>query len=426
MPQLVIEGTQWGDEGKGKLTDYLAQSSDVVCRFQGGNNAGHTIIFNNNKFALSLVPSGIFSPLIKNVLANGCVINPKALLAELHALEERGIKEYHLYISDRAQVVLPYHIDLDGAYEGMLQENKIGTTKKGIGPCYEDKAARRGIRIGDLINPKYLKERLTSALAIKNKELDMFGLRPYSFEPLYQDLLKYGEILKPFICDTSILLNDEIKKGSRILFEGAQGAMLCLDHGSYPYVTSSSPLASSIPLNAGIAPKYIDNVLGIAKSYTTRVGEGPFPSEQNNVLGDLIREKGHEYGTVTHRPRRVGYLDTVVLNQTIRVSGVDNFALTLLDVLTGIHPLKICYAYNLDGKVINYIPSDVDTYKRCIPLFEELRGWDEDITNVKSYDALPFGAQEYILRIEKLTGIPVAIFSVGPDRLQTVIRKEVF
>lgn len=426
MPQLVIEGTQWGDEGKGKLTDYLAQSSDVVVRFQGGNNAGHTILFNNNKFALSLVPSGIFSPLIKNVIANGCVVNVKSLVNELHALEERGIKEYQLYISDKAQVVLPYHIDLDGAYEGMLQNNKIGTTKKGIGPCYEDKASRRGIRVGDLINPKYLKERLEGALKIKNAQLISFGLKPYLFDDLYCELLKYGEIIKPFICDTSILINQEIKNNKKILFEGAQGAMLCLDHGSYPFVTSSSPLASSVPINTGIAPRYINNVLGIAKAYTTRVGEGPFPSEQVNTLGDSIREKGHEYGTVTHRPRRVGYLDTVVLNHTIMVSGVDNFALTLLDILTGVHPLKICYAYNLDGKVINYIPSDVDTYKRCIPLYEELRGWDEDISNVKSYDTLPFGAQEYILRIEKLTNTPVAIFSVGPDRLQTVIRKEVF
>lgn len=426
MSIVVCEGSQWGDEGKGKVTDYLAQNADVVVRFQGGNNAGHTIIFNGNKYALRLIPSGIFSKNTKNVLANGMVINPKAFFEELKMIEDAGFKDYHLYISNRAHVIMPYHIDLDGALEEFLSDEKIGTTKKGIGPCYTDKAARIGIRIGDLLNPEQLRKRLATTLAFKNMELKMFNKSTYDFDTLYNECLEWGKKLKPFVCDTSILLNEEIKKNSKMLFEGAQGAMLCLDHGTYPYVTSSSPTASSIPLNCGIPPYEVKTVLGIAKAYTTRVGEGPFPTELVNELGSKIREKGHEYGTVTKRPRRIGYFDTVALNHAIRISGIKYLSIMLFDVLSGIKDLKICYAYELDGKMINYIPSTLEEYQKCKPLYLNMKSWNEDISHVRSYDELPENAKAYLRKIEELTNTKIAMFSVGPDRTQTVVLKDLF
>ena len=426
MSIVVCEGSQWGDEGKGKITDYLAQQADVVVRFQGGNNAGHTIVFNGHKYALRLIPSGIFSENTKNVLANGMVINPEAFFEELKMIEDAGFKNYKLFISNRAHVIMPYHIDLDGAIEEFLSDSKIGTTKKGIGPCYTDKASRVGIRIGDLIDEEQLKNRLKTTLAYKNMELQMFHKKTYDYDEMLQKCLKWGKQLKPFICDTSILLNEEIKKNSKILFEGAQGVMLCLDHGTYPYVTSSSPTASSIPVNCGIPPYEVKTVLCIAKSYTTRVGEGPFPSELKNELGDLIRERGHEYGTVTKRPRRIGYLDTVVLNHAIRVSGIKYLSIMLFDVLSNIDNLKICYAYELDGKVINYIPSTLNEYQRCKPIYIDMPSWKEDISKVTSYEELPENAKKYLKKIEELTNKEIAIFSVGPDRTQTIVLKDLF
>ncbi len=423
MPRLVLEGAQWGDEGKGKVTDYLAQKADVVVRFQGGNNAGHTIVFNGHKYALKLIPSGIFSPHIKNVLANGMVINVEALLSELATLESQGVKSYQLFISNRAQVLMPYHIDLDGASESVLGDHKIGTTKKGIGPCYQDKYARLGIRIGDLLDEEALKDRLETVLPLKNKELASYGLKTYNYDELFSLCRSWGEKIRKFVTDTSILLNEEIEKDSKMLFEGAQGVMLCIEHGTYPYVTSSSPTASSVALNCGIAPFYVDNVLGIIKAYTTRVGEGPFPSEQLNDIGNLIREKGHEYGTVTKRPRRIGYLDTVVINHAKRVSGIRHLSVMLLDVLTSV-PLKICYAYELDGKVINYIPSTLAEYKRVKPLYVEMESWTEDISNVKSFDELPENCKKYLKKIEELTSLPIAMFSVGADRNKTIVLED--
>lgn len=426
MAQLAIQGSQWGDEGKGKITDYLAQKADAVVRSQGGNNAGHTIVFNGKRFALRLVPSGIFSPHTINILANGMAINPDALLIELNQLESEGITNYNLFISDRAHVVMPYHIDLDGAIENKLGNSKIGTTKKGIGPCYTDKAARIGIRIGDLIDKDYLKTRLETVLLIKNLELASYGLKPYDFDELYAKALSWGEKLKPFIVDTSALINNLIRQNKKILFEGAQGAMLCLDHGTYPYVTSSSPCAASIPLNCGIAPKCLEHVLGIAKAYTTRVGEGPFPSELINSTGDDIRKKGNEYGTVTHRPRRIGWLDTAVLNYTRDISGTDSLALMLVDVLSVVDQIKICTGYMLDGKKIATVPSTLSAYQRCTPIYETMPSWKDDISNTKRYEDLPLNTKKYIERIEELTSLPVTIISVGPDRTQTIIRKELF
>ena len=426
MSTLVVVGSQWGDEGKGKITDYMAQEADVVVRSQGGNNAGHTITFDGNKYALRSIPSGIFNPKIKNVMANGMVINPKQMLEELKGLEERGIKDYQLFISNRAHVVMPYHQELDGAYEQFKGDKKIGTTKRGIGPCYADKANRIGIRIGDLINPESFKLVLKDTLTIKNMELKMLGLEPFDFDKIYNEYVQYGQEIKKYVCDTSLLLEEEIEKGSKVLFEGAQGVMLCLDHGSYPYVTSSSPTGASVPLNSGVAPKYINNILGICKAYTTRVGEGPFPTELDGDLAHYIRERGHEYGTVTKRPRRVGYLDCVALNYARRISGINYLALMLFDVLSGLETLKICYAYEMDGKIINTVPATLEEYQNCKPLYIEMPGWEEDITNVTSFDELPLNAQNYIRKIEELTKTEIVLFSVGPDRKQTIKLKEFF
>lgn len=424
--RLVVVGSQWGDEGKGKVTDFLGQKADVVVRSQGGNNAGHTILIGEEKFALQTIPSGIFNPHIKNVLANGMVINPKEALKELDNLEARGINNYQLFISNRAHVIMPYHIMLDGGYEALKGANKIGTTKKGIGPCYADKVNRIGIRVGDLINEESFKEVLTNTLPIKNKELAMLGLPTLEFSDIYNEYKEYGKRLSKYVCDTSYLLYEEIEKNSNILFEGAQGSMLCLDHGSYPYVTSSSPTAASVPVNCGIAPKFIDHCVGICKAYTTRVGEGPFPTELHNELGDLIRERGHEYGTVTHRARRVGYLDLVVVNYAKRISGIDSLALMLFDVLTGIDELKVCIAYELDGKEIKTIPATLNEYAKCKPIYIDLKAWHSDISKIRKYEDLPIEAKDYIETIEKYTNIPVDIISVGPERTETIIRRDVF
>lgn len=426
MSTCVVMGSQWGDEGKGKITDFLACEADVVVRYQGGNNAGHTIVIDGVKYALQSIPSGIFNPHIVNVVANGVVLNPRAFLEELHGLEARGITNYQLKISDRASLIMPYHLMLDGASENLKGDKKIGTTKKGIGPCYTDKASRIGLRAGDLLEPDFFKERLHEALLIKNKELEMYGLDKVNEEEIYNEYMGYAKELAPFICDTSVLLNKYLEEDKKVLFEGAQGAMLCLDHGTFPYVTSSSPLASSIPLNAGIAPKYINTVVGIAKAYNTRVGAGPFPTEIEGDLASLIRERGHEYGTVTKRPRRVGYLDLVVLKNAVRLSGVTSWSLMLFDVLTGIEELKVCTSYSLDGKEVDYEPGCLSVFERCKPIYTTLPGWTEDISNCKSFEELPENAKKYIEFIEKETKVSVDMISVGADRNQTIVRKKVF
>ena len=426
MSTCVVMGSQWGDEGKGKITDFLAQEADVVVRYQGGNNAGHTIVIDGVKYALQSIPSGIFNPHIVNVVANGVVLNPKAFLEELHGLEARGITNYQLKISDRASLIMPYHLMLDGASENLKGDKKIGTTKKGIGPCYTDKASRIGLRVGDLLEPAYFKERLHDALLVKNMELKMYGLSEVHEDEIYNEYMVYAKELAPFICDTSVLLNKYLEENKKVLFEGAQGAMLCLDHGTFPYVTSSSPLASSIPLNAGIAPKYINTVVGIAKAYNTRVGAGPFPTEIEGELASIIRERGHEYGTVTKRPRRVGYLDLVVLKNAVRLAGVTSWSLMLFDVLTGIDELKVCTKYELDGSIIDYEPGTLSRFERCRPVYTTLKGWTEDISNCKNYDELPENAKKYIEFIEEETGASVDMISVGADRNQTIVRKKVF
>ncbi len=423
---VVVVGTQWGDEGKGKVTDFLATQADVVVRSQGGNNAGHTIIFNHQKFALHFLPSGILNPKVTNYMTNGMVIEPKAFFQELEGLKSMGITSFNLHISDRAHVIMPYHIALDGILENLKGSEAVGTTKKGIGPAYTDKVSRSGIRIGDLLHPEMFKNRLKANLNFTNRLLSALGEKTYQFDDLYQEYLEYGKQLAPYVTDTSLLLNQEIDNGKRILFEGAQGVMLCVEQGTYPYVTSSSPSASAVPLNAGISPMAITDVVGVTKAYSTRVGGGAFPTEFEDDISRQIREVGHEYGTTTGRPRRIGWLDAVVLKHTKRVSGLTGLAIMLLDVLTGIETLKICSHYELDGQVINHVPGNYEDFTRVIPKYIELPGWVEDITQVQTFDELPLNAKNYLLTIEKLTGVPITLFSVGPDRKQTVVLKQIF
>ncbi len=415
MKRIVVVGTQWGDEGKGKITDYLAQKADVVVRYQGGNNAGHTVIFNGEKHSLHLLPSGILNPQNVNIMANGMVINPSALFDELTHL-----KNYQLFISDRAHVTLPFHLRIDQLQETKKGERKIGTTHKGIGPTYTDKAARLGLRVAEFINPERFKAYLNRVVPEKNIEFEAFGLPLIDQDELFVAYQTYAKFMKPLVTDTSILLNQFIDQGKLILFEGAQGVLLCLDHGTYPYVTSSSPTAASVPLNCGIAPWLVEGAIGVTKAYTTRVGEGPFPSEMNDELGQEIRIKGNEFGTTTGRPRRIGWLDTVILRHTKRVSGISYLAVTLLDVLDDIAEINIVTKYLLDDKEIDYIPADVETFKQCKPIYMTVPGWHEDITNVKSFGELPKAAQAYLHEIERLVGVKIAIFSVGPDRKQTI------
>jgi adenylosuccinate synthase len=419
--RLVVIGSQWGDEGKGKITDYFACRADMVVRYQGGNNAGHTVVFDGKKYSLQSIPSGIFNPKTKNVMGNGMVINPVSVIEELDRLHSQGITDYQLYISDRAAVVMPYHSALDGAYETLKGGSQIGTTKKGIGPAYSDKYSRVGIRMGDLLEPEYFAERLREALAIKNMELKMLGLQTFEFEAVYEQYMGLAKKIGHMICDTSALINKALESDQKVLFEGAQGMMLCIDHGTYPYVTSSTPSSASVPVGAGVSPKWIDNVLGVAKAYCTRVGEGPFPTELFDNRAEEIRERGHEYGTVTGRPRRVGWFDAVVARYVSRLAGIDSWALMLFDVLSGLDKVSICVGYEVDGEVIENPPATIAKLARCKPVLIELEGWKEDISDVKTFEALPEAAKAYVRKIEEVTGVKVGVISVGADRSKTII-----
>ena len=422
MASVVIVGSQWGDEGKGKMTDYLSQEADVVVRSQGGNNAGHSIVFEGKKFALRLVPSGIFGAKKLSVIGNGVVVNPKALLEEIHYLEDNGVDVSGLRISNRAHVTMPYHILLDKCEEKAKGDQKVGTTQKGIGPTYMDKVARIGIRMCDLLEKDTFEKKLRENLDLKNALFTkIYGVEPLKFDDIFDEYYQYGQELKKYVTDTSLLINDEMDADKKVLFEGAQGTMLDIDDGTYPYVTSSNPAAGGASTGAGVGPNRIDRVVGICKVYTTRVGEGPFPTELTDEIGDHIRETGHEYGVVTGRPRRVGWLDAVALRHAHRVDGLNYLSLNLLDVLSGLKTIKIARAYELDGKEINYYPASLEELDCCKPVYDELPGWDEDITNITKFDDLPENAKNYLKRIEELTDTPLATVSVGPDREQTMI-----
>ncbi|BAK81524.1 adenylosuccinate synthase [Candidatus Arthromitus sp. SFB-rat-Yit] len=420
MNSLIVVGTGWGDEGKGKLTDYLSSKFDVCVRYQGGNNAGHTIKFNNKHFALNLIPSGIFNSTTMNILSNGMVIDLKVLIKELNSLISQGINCENLYISNRAHIIFPYHIALDEIFENLKGDKKVGTTKRGIGPCYVDKYMRIGIRFGDLLNKNSFYEKLSLNVDYANKLLSLFGNTTFDKDEIFNEYMSYINIIKTKIIDSSVFITNALNENKKVIFEGAQGIMLCLDHGTYPYVTSSSPSASSVALNCGIAPQYIQKVLGITKAYSTRVGEGTLPTEIFCEISKKIRKIGNEYGTTTGRKRRIGWLDTVILKHGKRISGITDLAITLLDVLTGFEKLKICIAYELDGKTIDFIPSSIEEFSRCKPIYIELDGWSEDITQIKSFNDLPDNAKKYIKTIENITKIKISIISVGPDRNQTI------
>ncbi len=420
MPTVVVVGTQWGDEGKGKITDFLAESAEVVARYQGGNNAGHTILIDNKKYKLTLIPSGIFYNEKLCVIGNGTVINPGALIEEIAYIQENGFSTANLKISDRAHVILPYHLLLDKLEEERKGANKIGTTGKGIGPCYMDKAARSGIRMADLLDAKEFERKLRHNVKEKNSLIEqVYEGQGVDVEEILATYLGYAEKLRGFVTDTSVVLNDMIDQGKRVLFEGAQGVMLDIDHGTYPFVTSSNPSAGAVCIGSGVGPTKIHQIIGVAKAYTTRVGDGPFPTELNNAIGDQIRETGHEYGTVTGRPRRVGWFDSVVVRHARRVSGITGLSLNSLDVLTGLETVKICTSYRYRGELIEHYPASLDMLNECEAVYEELPGWSEDITGVRSMEELPENTRRYVSRVSELTGIPISIFSVGRNREQT-------
>lgn len=422
MAGIVVVGSQWGDEGKGKITNFIAQNSDMVVRYQGGNNAGHTIYVDGQKFELSAIPSGIFNPNRLAVIGNGSVVNPKALLEELRGIQEKGVTTDNLRISDRAHVIFPYHILIDQLADARKGDGKIGTTGRGIGPTYMDKAARTGIRVVDLLDEAVLRERLTTVLAEKNELLEkIYNHEPLDLDELVAEFTDYGQQLKPYITDTTVIVNEYLDSNKRVLLEGAQGAMLDIDHGTYPYVTSSSPVGGGATIGAGIGPTKIDRVVGVAKAYTSRVGDGPFPTELFDEVGDRIREIGHEYGVVTKRPRRIGWLDTVVFRHAARIGGFTHLSLNSLDVLSGLKTLKIAVAYELDGQRIEHYPASLGDVRRVTPIYEELPGWDDDITGVKSREELPANAEAYLKRVEELIGVPLYTFAVGPSNEQTII-----
>ena len=427
MTSVVVVGTQWGDEGKGKITDFLSQDAEVIARYQGGDNAGHTIVIDGKKFKLQLIPSGIFYPEKISVIGNGVVVNPKSLVKELAYLHEEGVSTDSLRISDRAHVILPYHIELDRLQEESKGDNKIGTTIKGIGPAYMDKAARVGIRIADFLDRDVFAERLRINLEEKNRQFTkLYDAEALSFDDIFEEYYEYGQQIKQYVTDTSVILNDALDNGKRVLFEGAQGVMLDIDQGTYPFVTSSNPVAGGVTIGSGVGPSKIDKVVGVCKAYTSRVGDGPFPTELFDEVGDRIREVGHEYGTVTGRPRRVGWFDSVVMRHSRRVSGITNLSLNSIDVLSGLDTVKICVAYDLDGERIDHYPASLEQLKRCKPIYEELPGWSEDITGVRHLDELPENARNYVRRVGELVGVRISTFSVGPGREQTNILESVW
>ncbi len=425
MGTIVVVGTQWGDEGKGKITDILAEKAGLVVRFQGGNNAGHTIVIEDKTYKLHLIPSGVFNPGTMCVIGNGLVIDPEVLINEIKGLDLQGIDTSCIKISDRAHVIMPYHRRLD-ALEEEKRQVKIGTTKRGIGPAYFDKISRTGIRIGELINPEEFSARLKAVLESKNEIFEkIYGVEPMSFEEIYEEYSQYALLLKDKVADTSILIDQAVEQGKPVLFEGAQGVMLDIDHGTYPFVTSSNPTAGAVCVGAGIGPGRIDKVVGVVKAYTTRVGEGPFPTELFCGLAESLREAGGEYGTTTGRPRRIGWMDVVVMRHARRLNALTHIAITKLDVLSGLPTIKICTGYQLEGQVIQEWPASLGVLEKCQPIYEEMEGWPQDLSKIDRYEDFPPQAIAYVKRIEELAGVPISIVSVGPGRNQTKFLEEI-
>ncbi|MDD4985257.1 MAG: adenylosuccinate synthase [Dehalococcoidales bacterium] len=421
MSVIAVIGAQWGDEGKGKIVDLLAEKARVVVRFSGGDNAGHTVINQYGEFGLHIIPSGIFYPGVTCIVGNGVVINPEVLIGEISQLEQRGVDTGRLFISDRAHLIMPYHTLLDGLEEEARGGSAIGTTRKGIGPAFADKTARLGIRVGDLLEKEALLERLRFILESKNAILTrVYGIEPLSVDEIYSRYCRYGELLAPRIRETVGMLSEALDRNEPIMLEGAQGALLDPDFGTYPYTTSSSPLAGNSCLGSGIGPKQVKSILGVVKAYCTRVGGGPMPTELTDETGDAIRELAHEYGTTTGRPRRCGWFDAVATRFSARVNSLTGIAITRLDVLDTLPRLKICTGYKLEGKVINYFPASIAALNKCRPVYEELPGWLSPTSHVRDYEQLPTEARQYVARLEELTGCPANIISVGPEREQTI------
>ncbi|MCJ7689328.1 MAG: adenylosuccinate synthase [Clostridiaceae bacterium] len=428
MSAFVVLGAQWGDEGKGKMTDYLAEGADLVVRSQGGNNAGHTVVVGEKEYKLHLIPSGILYKDKLNVIGNGVVVDPKSLFEEIDYLEALGenINPERLIISDRSQVIMPYHRELDNLYEIARGKNDIGTTKKGIGPCYTDKFERSGIRVCDLLKKDVFKEKLKTSLSMKNDIITkVLGGKALDFDKIYTEYLEYAERMRPFVRDISVKIYDAIKSGKNVLFEGAQGTLLDIDYGSYPFVTSSNTIAGGVCTGTGIGPTMITNAIGIAKAYTTRVGKGPFPTELDDEVGEWIREKGFEFGVTTGRARRCGWLDLVILKTSARISGLTSFAVTKIDTLAGLPKIKMCVGYKFEGIVIDYFPASLEDLACCVPVYEEFDGWDTSIADARSYEELPKNAKIYLKRIEEFTGTKISIVSVGPKRDQTMVLTEI-
>lgn len=427
MASVIIVGTQWGDEGKGKIVDYLANKAQYVVRSQGGSNAGHTVVVDNVKYKLRLLPSGILHKDKVCIIGNGVVIEPKVFLSEIDGLIEKKVNMSNLKISNRAHVLMPYHKILDELQEEDLGENKLGTTKNGIGPCYMDKASRLGIRIVDLMNKEVFAKKLQFNVELKNKLLKkLYNHEGINYEELLKEYLEYAERLRPYVADTTTILNKAIKEKKNILFEGAQATMLDLDHGTYPFVTSSYPAAGGACTGSGVGPRKIDNVIGVVKAYSTRVGEGPFPSELFDDVGQFIRDKGGEYGTVTGRARRCGWLDACVIKYASYINGLDSVAITRLDILDELEKLKICVAYKYNGEILEDYPADLDILSKVEPVYEEFDGWKTSTTNIREYDKLPENAKKYLKRLSEVIDTEISIVSVGAGRDETIIIKDIF
>ena len=422
MTAVAVVGSQWGDEGKGKITDFLSNEAAYTVRSNGGNNAGHTIEINGQDFKMRLIPSGIFASKEGAVIGNGVVINPEVLFSELENLAEKGIDTSKLKISNRAHIIMPYHIKQDEYQEEAKGDQKIGTTKNGIGPAYMDKASRIGIRVCDLLEKDTFAAKLRVNLEQKNEVFTkIYGKPALKFEDIFAKYFEYGQKMRKYVTDTSVLVNDALDNDKKVLFEGAQGTMLDIDEGTYPFVTSSNTISGGIASGIGVGANRVKSVIGVCKAYTTRVGAGPFPTELLDETGDRIRETAHEYGTVTGRPRRVGWFDSVALRHAKRVSGINGLSLNLLDIFSGFDTIKIATAYELDGQKIDYYPASLKELDRCRPVYEELPAWKEDITAAKTWSDLPENAQKFLNRVSELVGIPLVTVSVGPDREQTIV-----
>ena len=425
MPALVLLGAQWGDEGKGKATDLLGDRVDYVVRYQGGNNAGHTVVIGDQKYALHLLPSGILSPNCIPVIGNGVVIDPAVLLQEIQGLNERGIDTSKLLISLNAHLITPYHRTIDKVTERFLGKAKIGTTGRGIGPAYADKINRIGIRVQDLFDPSILRQKLEAALRDKNQVLiKVFNRNGINVDDVLAEYLNYAEILRPYVADTALLLNKALESGKTVLLEGSQGTLLDVDHGTYPYVTSSNPTSGGACTGSGIGPTKIDRVIGILKAYTTRVGSGPFPTELFDEDGEALRRIGGEVGVTTGRNRRCGWFDAPIARYATRVNGLTDFFLTKLDVLTGWEKIPVCVAYEVDGKRVEEVPASQSDFHHAKPIYEYLDGWKEDISKCKKFEELPTNAQKYVKYLEKISGAPMSAIGVGPGRDQTIVVKD--